>query len=159
MGAAVVVAAIAVSAAVLLSDDETVRQQVGLQVISLQVHGDGLDPRYATAARLTVVGAVTKPGATPATSGSPSWLEVLEGAPAQLVRAYTQQVADGPPMGEAHRVMSSAPRWRQVGRPRLAAVSGQVGRSGGGQDKRGSTSSCPGWMRSGSAPMTSRLAA
>jgi hypothetical protein len=110
VGAAVVVAAIAVSAAVLLSDDETVRQQVGLQVISLQVHGDGLDPRYATAARLTVVGAVTKPGATPATSGSPSWLEVLEGAPAQLVRAYTQQVADGPPMGEAHRVMSSAPR-------------------------------------------------
>ncbi len=104
MGAAVVVAAIAVSAAVLLSDDETVRQQVGLQVISLQVHGDGLDPRYATAARLTVVGAVTKPGATPATSGSPSWLEVLEGAPAQLVRAHTQQVADGPRMGEADRV-------------------------------------------------------
>ncbi len=51
MGAAVVVAAIAVSAAVLLSDDETVRQQVGLQVISLRVHGDGLDPRYAAAAR------------------------------------------------------------------------------------------------------------
>ena len=130
MGAAVVVAAIAVSAAVLLSDDETVRQQVGLQVIPLRVHGDGLDPRYATAARLTVVGAVTKPGATPATSGSPSWLEVLEGAPAQIVRAYPQQVADGPRWVRPTGCISSAPRWPQGGEPRPAAVSGRVGPSG-----------------------------
>ncbi|SNS10404.1 hypothetical protein SAMN06893096_10225 [Geodermatophilus pulveris] len=82
--AAVVVAAIAGSAAVPLSNDETVRQQAALQGDPPPDHGDGLSPRYATAARLTVVGAVTKPGA---------WFEVLEGAPAPLVRAHP--AADG----------------------------------------------------------------
>jgi hypothetical protein len=86
----------------LASGDEGVRQRSALQVLSVVVSGEALDPRYATASRLALFRTMT--GLTPAPSapaGLPSCLEVQQGAPPAVVQGYARQIVDQLPAWQA----------------------------------------------------------
>jgi hypothetical protein len=86
----------------LLSGDEGVRQRSALQVLSLVIGGEALDPRYATASRLALFRAMT--GLVPAPSaptGTPSCLEVQQGTPPPVVQGYARQIVDRLPDWQA----------------------------------------------------------
>ncbi len=86
----------------LASGDEGVRQRSALQVLSVVVSGESLDPRYATASRLALFRTMT--GLAPAPSapaGLPSCLEVRQGAPPAVVQGYARQIVDQLPAWQA----------------------------------------------------------
>ena len=86
----------------LRSEDEGVRQRSALQVLSLVISGEALDPRYATASRLalfrTMTGVVPAPSAP---TGTPSCLEVQQGMPPPVVQGYARQIVDQLPAWQA----------------------------------------------------------
>ncbi|MGR6965279.1 hypothetical protein ACU610_12505 [Geodermatophilus sp. URMC 61] len=86
----------------LVSGDEGVRQRSAQQVLPIVISGEALDPRYATASRLALFRTMT--GLAPAPSapaGSPTCLEVRQGAPPELVQGYARQVLDRLPAWQA----------------------------------------------------------
>jgi hypothetical protein len=86
----------------LVSGDEGVRQLSALQVLSVVISGDALDPRYATASRLALFRTMT--GRTPAPSapgGPPSCLEVRQGTPPPVVQGYARSIVDQLPAWQA----------------------------------------------------------
>ena len=86
----------------LVSGDEGVRQVSALQVLSVVISGEALDPRYATATRLALFRAMT--GRAPAPSapdGLPSCLEVRQGTPPAVVQGYARQIVDELPAWQA----------------------------------------------------------
>ena len=78
------------------------RQRSALQVLSLVISGESLDPRYATASRLalfrTMTGLVPAPSAP---TGTPSCLEVQQGTPPPVVQGYARQIVDQLPAWQA----------------------------------------------------------
>ncbi|MGY1680662.1 hypothetical protein [Geodermatophilus sp. SYSU D01176] len=86
----------------LLSGDEGVRQRSALQVLSIVVSGEALDPRYATASRLalfrTMTGLVPAP---PVPAGTASCLDVQQGPPPPVVQGYARQIVDQLPDWQA----------------------------------------------------------
>ena len=90
----------------LVSGDEVVRQRSALQVLSIVVTGEALDPAYATATRLALVRAITDPALeAPAPAGAPSCLEVQQGTPPPVVQGFARQILD------------QLPAWRSDGFP------------------------------------------
>jgi hypothetical protein len=86
----------------LVSGDEGVRQRSALQVLSLVISDEALDPEYATASRLALFRTMT--GLTPAPSapaGTPACLEVQQGTPPPVVQGYARQVLDQLPAWQA----------------------------------------------------------
>ncbi len=81
------------------SEDEGVRQVSALQVLSVVISGDALDPRYATATRLALFRTLT--GRAPAPAGLPSCLEVRQGTPPAVVQGYARQIVDALPAWQA----------------------------------------------------------
>jgi hypothetical protein len=86
----------------LVSGDEGVRQRSALQVLSVVVSGEGLDPRYATASRLALFRTLTGRAPAPAaSSGPPLCLDAGEGTPPPVVQGYARQVVDQLPAWQA----------------------------------------------------------
>ena len=86
----------------LASSDEGVRQRSALQVLSVVVSGDALDPRYATASRLALFRTMTGQAPAPsAPAGTPSCLEVRQGTPPPVVQGYARQIVDQLPAWQA----------------------------------------------------------
>jgi hypothetical protein len=86
----------------LVSGDEGVRRRSAVQVLSVVVGGEGLDPRYATASRLALFHTLT--GRAPAPSGlvgPPPCLDAREGTPPPVVQGYARQVVDRLPAWQA----------------------------------------------------------
>ena len=86
----------------LVSEDEGVRQLSAVQVLSVVISGEALDPRYATASRVALFRTMT--GLTPAPSaptGSPTCLEVRQGTPPEVVLGYVREVLDRLPAWQA----------------------------------------------------------
>ena len=86
----------------LLSGDEGVRQWSALQVLSIVISGEALDPRYATASRLalfrTMTGLIPEPSVP---AGTASCLEVQQGTPPPVVQGYARQIVDRLPAWQA----------------------------------------------------------
>ncbi len=90
----------------LVSEDEGVRQLSAVQVLSVVISGEALDPRYATASRLALFRTVTGQAPAPAApAGPPSCLEVRQGTPPPVVQGYARQIVD------------QLPAWRADGFP------------------------------------------
>ena len=86
----------------LVSGDEGVRQRSALQVLSVVVSGEALDPRYATASRLALFRTMTGPmPGLSAPTGSPTCLEVRQGTPPAVVQGYARQIVDQLPAWQA----------------------------------------------------------
>ena len=86
----------------LVSADEGVRQLSALQVLSVVISGEALDPRYATASRLALFRTITGLAPAPAApAGSPTCLEVRQGTPPEEVQGYARQVLDQLPAWQA----------------------------------------------------------
>ncbi len=86
----------------LVSGDEGVRQRSALQVLSLVISGEALDPRYATASRLALFRTMTGRVPVPlAPAGTASCLEVRQGTPPPVVQGYARQVVDRIPAWQA----------------------------------------------------------
>ena len=84
------------------SGDEGVRQRSALQVLSVVVSGEALDPRYATASRLALFRTMTGRAPAPsAPAGPPSCLEVRQGTPPPVVQGYARQIVDRLPAWQA----------------------------------------------------------
>ena len=96
-----------------MSEDEGLRQQSALQVSSIVISDQALEPQYATAARLALFHAMTSTAPAPsAPTGPPSCLDVRPGTPPAVVQEYARQVlerlpaweVDGFPVDEAGRL-------------------------------------------------------
>ena len=86
----------------LVSEDEGVRQLSAVQVLSVVISGEALDPRYATASRLALVRTMTGRAPAPsAPAGPPSCLEVRQGTPPPVVQGYARQIVDRLPAWQA----------------------------------------------------------
>ena len=86
----------------LVSEDEGVRQVSALQVLSVVISGEALDPRYATASRLALFRTMTGQEPAPsAPTGPPSCLEVRQGTPPAVVQGYARQIVDELPAWQA----------------------------------------------------------
>ena len=86
----------------LVSEDEGVRQLSAVQVLSVVISGEALDPRYATASRLALFRTMTGQAPAPAPpDGPPSCLEVREGTPPPVVQGYARQIVDRLPAWQA----------------------------------------------------------
>lgn len=86
----------------LVSEDEGVRQLSALQVLSVVISGEALDPRYATASRLALFRTMTGQAPAPAPpAGPPSCLEVRQGTPPPVVQGYARQIVDRLPAWQA----------------------------------------------------------
>ncbi len=86
----------------LVSEDEGVRQLSAVQVLSVVISGEALDPRYATASRLALFRTMTGQAPAPAApAGPPSCLEVRQGTPPPVVQGYARQIVDRLPAWQA----------------------------------------------------------
>jgi hypothetical protein len=86
----------------LVSEDEGVRQLSAVQVLSVVISGEALDPRYATASRLALFRTMTGQAPAPAPpAGPPSCLEVRQGTPPPVVQGYARQIVDRLPAWQA----------------------------------------------------------
>jgi hypothetical protein len=86
----------------LVSEDEGVRQLSAVQVLSVVISGEALDPRYATASRLALFRTMTGQAPAPAPpDGPPSCLEVRQGTPPPVVQGYARQIVDRLPAWQA----------------------------------------------------------
>jgi hypothetical protein len=86
----------------LVSGDEGVRQRSALQVLSLVISDEALDPEYATASRLALFRTMTGRAPAPsAPAGAPSCLEVQQKTPPPVVQGYARQVLDQLPAWQA----------------------------------------------------------
>jgi hypothetical protein len=86
----------------LASGDEGVRQLSALQVLSVVISGEALDPRYATASRLALFRTMTGQAPAPAPpDGPPSCLETRPGTPPPVVQGYARQIVDQLPAWQA----------------------------------------------------------
>ncbi|SET22510.1 hypothetical protein [Geodermatophilus poikilotrophus] len=86
----------------LVSEDEGVRQQSALQVLSVVISGEALDPEYATASRLALFRTMTGEAPAPAPpDGPPSCLETRPGTPPPVVQGYARQIVDRLPAWQA----------------------------------------------------------
>ena len=86
----------------LVSEDEGVRQLSAVQVLSVVISGESLDPRYATASRLALFRTMTGEAPAPAPpDGPPSCLETRPGTPPPVVQGYARQIVDRLPAWQA----------------------------------------------------------
>jgi hypothetical protein len=86
----------------LVSGDEGVRQRSALQVLSVVISGEALDPRYATASRLALFRTMTGRAPAPsAPAGAPSCLEIRQETPPPVVQGYARQIIDQLPAWQA----------------------------------------------------------
>ncbi len=86
----------------LVSEDEGVRQLSALQVLSVLISGEALDPRYATASRLALFRTMTGRAPAPAApAGPPSCVEIRQGTPLPVVQGYARQIVDRLPAWQA----------------------------------------------------------
>ncbi|WP_254920367.1 hypothetical protein [Blastococcus mobilis] len=86
----------------LVSGDEGVRQRSAVQVLSIVISGEALDPRYATATRLALFRTMTGLASAPsAPAGPPSCLEIRQGMPPPVVQGYARQIVDQLPAWQA----------------------------------------------------------
>jgi hypothetical protein len=79
-----------------------VRQLSALQVLSVVISGEALDPRYATASRLALFRTMTGRAPAPSAPAGPgSCLEVRQGTPPPVVQGYARQIVDRLPAWQA----------------------------------------------------------
>jgi hypothetical protein len=82
----------------LQSTDDAVRQRAAFGLGAVLLDGTGLDPAYATAARVALARSLVGPGAPSAgPAGSATCLRITGGSPSPVVQEYARQVLDRVP--------------------------------------------------------------